>query len=146
MFRIIPKRYTCQNANVNNSKTGQKANLEVYLSMRLRLLENQHIPFWLLKDACWAMVWRPLGIAMIFPTLILSLYLSWRCRKNLGDFLPNAAVTFWITANSIWMLDEFYELGIRWICLLFFGAGTLVIGYWLARYFPVLWKSEQSGK
>jgi hypothetical protein len=137
---------TCQNRNVNNSKTGIKAILEVYLAMRLRLLENLHIPFWLLKDACWAMVWRPLGIAMIVPTLILSLYLSWRCRKNMGDFLPNAAVTFWITANSIWMLDEFYELGIRWICLLFFGAGTLVIGYWLTRYFPVLWKSEQSEK
>jgi hypothetical protein len=79
---------------------------------------------------------------MIVPTLLLSLYLSWRCRKNMGDFLPNAAVTFWITANSIWMLDEFYSLGIRLICLLFFGAGTLVITFWLIKYFPMLWKSD----
>jgi len=111
--------------------------------MRLRLLENLHLPFWLIKDACWALVWRPLGLIMIVPTLLLSVYLTWRCRRNMGDFLPNASVTLWITANSIWMTDEFYALGIKPYCLYFFVAGIISIAIWLVKYFPNLWKISQ---
>jgi hypothetical protein len=108
--------------------------------MRLRLLENLHLPFWLIKDACWAFVWRPLGIVMIAPTFLLSLYLTWTCRKAMGDFLPNLSVTLWISANSIWMTDEFYNLGIKFLCGYFFSAGLVSILIWLFRYFPKMWK------
>jgi hypothetical protein len=111
--------------------------------MRLRLLENLHLPFWLIKDACWALVWRPLGLIMIAPTLLLSVYLTWNCRRNMGDFLPNLSVTLWITANSIWMTDEFYNLGIKSYCLYFFAAGITSIAVWLIKYFPRLWKISQ---
>lgn len=33
-----------------------------------RKMENLHIVFWLFKDIAWCMIWKPLGIAMIFPT------------------------------------------------------------------------------
>lgn len=35
----------------------------------IRGMENLHIVFWLVKDMSWAMLWRPLGIAMIVPTI-----------------------------------------------------------------------------
>jgi hypothetical protein len=62
----------------------------------------------------------------------------------MGDFLPNLSVTFWITANSIWMTDEFYSLGIKSYCLIFFIAGSLSIVVWLIKYFPKLWRISNS--
>ena len=111
--------------------------------MKLRLLENLHIPLWLIKDTCWAMSWRSLGMVMIVPTFSLALYLSWRSRKSPVEFWPNASVSCWITANSIWMIDEFYALNVRYASLFFFGLGGLMIIYWLWRYFLPLWKTLQ---
>lgn len=114
--------------------------------MRVRLLENLHLPLWLIKDACWALVWKPLGILMICPTLLLSIYLTWRSRNSLTEFLPNLSISFWISANSIWMSDEFYELGIRNWSLIFFALGLISISFWLVAYFPALWKqTKQNG-
>jgi hypothetical protein len=112
--------------------------------MRVRLLENLHLPLWLIKDACWALVWKPLGIMMISPTLLLSIYLTWRSRNSPAEFLPNLSISFWISANSIWMIDEFYELGIRTGSLVFFALGLFSIAYWLIKYFPVLWKNSKN--
>jgi hypothetical protein len=109
--------------------------------VRIRLLENLHLPLWLIKDACWALVWKPLGILMIAPTFLLSVYLTWKSRQSMSEFLPNLSISFWISANSIWMTDEFYELGIRNVSIVFFTLGLLVIGIWLVRYFPGLWKA-----
>lgn len=108
--------------------------------MRNRLLENLHLPFWLIKDLCWAMVWKPLGIMMIVPTVSLAVYLALRTRRNPKEFLPNLAIACWISANSIWMCDEFYALGIKSNCILFFSAGLIAILIWLFRYFPGEWK------
>jgi hypothetical protein len=36
------------------------------IPMRFRKMENLHIVFWLFKDVAWCMVWKPLGILMIF--------------------------------------------------------------------------------
>ena len=50
---------------------------EVYeIPLRYRKMENLHIVFWLFKDISWCMIWRPLGIAMIFPTLFIDLDLD----------------------------------------------------------------------
>jgi hypothetical protein len=111
--------------------------------MRLRILENLHLPLWLIKDTCWAMMWRPLGVAMIVPTIMLAYYITWRCRKVMADLLPNLAVSCWITANSIWMADEFFELGIKSFCLVFFGAGIISIAWWLMVYFPGQWRASK---
>ena len=42
------------------------------IPLRYRKMENLHIVFWLFKDISWCMVWRPLGLAMILPTLIIT--------------------------------------------------------------------------
>ncbi len=74
---------------------------------RYRRMENMHIVFWLLKDISWCMVWKPLGIAMIFPTLIISIIIAWRTRQVISELAHNVAITFWISANSLWMISEF---------------------------------------
>ncbi len=75
---------------------------------RYRKMENMHILFWLIKDLSWCMIWQVLGILMIFPTLIISIIIAWRTRRMASELAHNLAVTFWITANSYWMISEFW--------------------------------------
>jgi hypothetical protein len=74
-----------------------------------RKMENLHIVFWLIKDISWCMVWRPLGIAMIFPTLIVSIIIAWRTRQFVSELCHNVAISFWISANAYWMISEFLK-------------------------------------
>lgn len=73
----------------------------------LRHFENLHIPLWLLKDTCWMMEWKTLGITMIIPTVSVALYLTAKSLKT-KDFYINLAVSFWIAANAFWMCCEFF--------------------------------------
>jgi hypothetical protein len=53
---------------------------------RYRRMENMHIIFWLFKDISWCLELKPLGIAMVFPTLIISIIspgVPEACRRNL---------------------------------------------------------------
>jgi len=54
------------------------------------------------------MIWEVLGIAMIFPTLIISIVIAWRTRAMRSELAHNLAISFWITANSLWMIAEFF--------------------------------------
>ena len=74
---------------------------------KFRKTENLHILFWLAKDISWAMLWRPLGIAMIFPTIGVALLITWQTRKLKAELFHNLAIVFWIIANATWMLLEF---------------------------------------
>jgi len=85
---------------------------------RFRKMENMHIVFWLLKDISWCMIWKVLGIAMIFPTLIISIIIAWRTRQLKAELAHNLAITFWISANSLWMISEF------------FGFDTIAVGHY----------------
>lgn len=79
------------------------------IPLRYRKMENLHIVFWLFKDISWCMIWRPLGVAMIFPTLIISIIIAWRTRGLVSELTHNLAITFWISANSLWMISEFFH-------------------------------------
>ncbi|WP_238430066.1 hypothetical protein [Chitinophaga agri] len=63
-------------------------------------MENLHIVFWLLKDIGWCLIWKPLGIAMIFPTLIIALVIAYRTRQFMSELCHNLAIAVWIMANS----------------------------------------------
>lgn len=105
-----------------------------------RRMENLHIVFWLLKDVSWCMVWRPLGLAMIAPTLAIAIIIAWRTRHLASELAHNLAIVLWITANSYWMISEFFgfdavlisSLGItgKHLALVPFGAGLLVLAYY----------------
>src|SRR5215203_7316391 len=76
---------------------------------RYRRMENMHIVFWLLKDISWCMIWKVLGIAMILPTLSIAIAIAWRTREIKSELAHNLAVAFWISANSLWMIAEFFQ-------------------------------------
>jgi hypothetical protein len=109
------------------------------ISVKNRKIENLHIVFWLLKDLSWCMVWKPLGIAMIIPTLIISVVIAYRSRHILSEWCHNIAVTLWIMANSYWMISEFVAIDTikiyeNWtykhLALIPFVLGTLPLIYY----------------
>ena len=79
------------------------------IPLKYRKIENLHIVFWLIKDLCWCVVFKPLAIAMIIPTLIIAAGITWQNRKIATEFYHNIAVFFWIVANCLWMFSEFYN-------------------------------------
>ena len=74
--------------------------------LKIRKYENLHIVFWLIKDTCWMMEWRTLGLILIAPTIFIAFFISLKTRTE-SEFFINLAITFWIIANSFWMCCEF---------------------------------------
>jgi hypothetical protein len=108
-------------------------------------MENLHIVFWLLKDMSWCMVWKPLGIVMIAPTLVISCIILIRTRSLMSEFCHNLAITLWITANSYWMISEFLlfdnqvlsgNITYKHLSIIPFVAGLLVLLYYYLRWRP----------
>jgi hypothetical protein len=106
---------------------------------KYRQMENMHIVFWLLKDISWCLIWKVLGIAMIFPTLAIAVIIAWRTRQIKSELAHNLAILFWISANSFWMISEFMEfdsvpvlLGItgKHLALIPFICGALVLAWY----------------
>jgi hypothetical protein len=101
---------------------------------KFRKTENLHILFWLVKDLSWAMIWKPIGIFMIVPTLGVALLITWQTRKIKSELFHNLAVTFWICANAMWMLLEFSGLDdqYRKYTSIPFGIGLFfILSYYL---------------
>ncbi|MBI2283673.1 MAG: hypothetical protein HYU71_08190 [Bacteroidetes bacterium] len=108
-------------------------------------MENLHIVFWLFKDVAWCMVWKPLGIVMILPTLVISIIIAWRTRQYMSELCHNLAISIWITANSYWMLSEFLgfdhyaligELTFKHLALIPFALGILILGFYYLIWKP----------
>lgn len=115
---------------------------ELYsIPARYRKIENLHIVFWLIKDLCWVMLWKPLGLIMIVPTIGAALLITWQTRTIKSELLHNLAVVFWISANAYWMLAEFYSKddSLRYYAVIPFIFGIITVGYY---YLGLLFKSE----
>ena len=101
--------------------------------IRLRRLENLHIVFWLVKDTCWLLEFRLLGTIMVVPTIFLAAYML-KITFGHTEFLLNAAVLCWITANSTWMLLEFFnDNGYKIVALIPFVLGLVSISLYYIR-------------
>ncbi len=72
----------------------------------LRKWEYIHIPLWLIKDSCWMMEWKLMGIIMIIPTVLIALLITAKSFRQ-NEFFINLAISFWICANAYWMCCEF---------------------------------------
>ncbi len=112
---------------------------------RYRKMENMHIVFWLLKDISWCMIWKVLGIAMVIPTLSIAIVIAWRTRDIKSELAHNLAVAFWISANSLWMIAEFFSFDemVVWkeftgkhLALVPFVTGALILLYYYAVQRP----------
>jgi hypothetical protein len=105
------------------------------MKYQIRKYENFHILLWLFKDLCWATISKSAGVFMIAPTLALAIYITAINRSDKAELAHNLAVCFWICANSIWMIGEFYyEDGLRPPAIVFFVLGLTVM---LFYYVPV---------
>ncbi len=115
------------------------------IPLRYRTMENLHIVFWLFKDLSWCMFWRPLGIAMIFPTLLIAMVIAWRTRHMMSEWAHNVAIVLWIMANSYWMISEFFHfdghlvygaITYKYLAVIPFVAGILVLAWYYLWYAP----------
>ncbi|HMC99902.1 MAG TPA: hypothetical protein VKH37_07110 [Ferruginibacter sp.] len=104
-----------------------------------------HIAFWLMKDISWCMIWKVLGITMIVPTLTVAIIIAWRTRQMKSELAHNLAIAFWISANSLWMISEFFHFDsmIIWkdftgkhLALVPFITGALILLYYYAIQRP----------
>ena len=119
---------------------------EVYsIPIRYRKMENLHIVFWLLKDIRWCMIWKPLGIAMIFPTLVIAIVIAFRTRQFMSEVCHNVAIVVWITANSYWMISEFLhfdtnvlfgEYTYKHLAIIPFATGIIILAYYYLWWRP----------
>ena len=102
---------------------------------RFRRIENLHIVFWLIKDLCWVMLWKPLGLFMILPTVGAALLITWQTRHIKSELAHNSAVVFWIIANAYWMITEFFSNDdtLRYYAVIPFSLGIIVITYYYIR-------------
>lgn len=132
---------------MNPTKENQYSN-----PARYRRLENLHIVFWLFKDISWCMIWQVLGIIMVIPTLSVAIYISYRTRHIKSELAHNLAVAFWISANSYWMISEFFgfdEMHIwngyegKHLAMIPFIIGVLILGWYYLIQRPRERKSEQ---
>ena len=81
---------------------------------------------------------------MIAPTLFVAFHITYLSRKNIPELLHNIAVACWITANSVWMVGEFYfEDGTRDLASGFFISGLGVILFYYAYYLPFVVKRKK---
>ena len=106
---------------------------------KYRRMENMHIAFWLMKDISWCMIWKVLGIAMVIPTLSIAIIIAWRTRHIAAELAHNLAITFWISANSYWMISEFFgfdemvvwrEFTGKHLALIPFVTGAMLLLYY----------------
>ena len=140
-------------ANINPEPSGDtgeiisnsKHELSYAIPLRYRKMENLHIVFWLFKDISWCLFWQPLGLAMILPTLIISIVIAWRTRNLVSELCHNVAITLWISANSYWMISEFFgfdenvisgSLLYKHVSIVPFALGVLTLAYYYAYFKP----------
>lgn len=115
-----------------------------HIPLHFRKMENLHIVFWLFKDVAWCMIWKPLGLAMILPTLLISIVIAWRTKDIMSELCHNLAITAWISANSYWMISEFFAFD----ALPVYGNITykhlamipFLIGILLLAFYYIFWK------
>ena len=115
---------------------------------RFRKIENLHIVFWLIKDLAWAMLWKPLGLIMIIPTVGAAVLITWQTRHLRSELMHNLAVVFWILANGYWMITEFYSDNdaLRYYTAIPFSLGLAVISYHYIGEFLIKNKNKSKNK
>jgi hypothetical protein len=90
------------------------------------------------------MLWRPLGIAMLVPTLSVAIVITYQTRNIKAELFHNLAIVFWICANGFWMIAEFWDRDdLRNWTTIPFGIGLFFI---LSYYLFVLPREKRKKK
>lgn len=121
-------------------------NNQYNIPLKYRKMENLHIVFWLFKDVAWCLGLKWLGTVMIIPTMIISIVIAYRTRQYVSELCHNLAITVWISANSYWMISEFFGFDhkVIWgtytykhLALIPFTIGILILGYYYLVWKPL---------
>jgi hypothetical protein len=98
-----------------------------------RVTENFHILLWLIKDTCWVLEIKMLGLAMILPAILMAVLITKRSSQT-SEFYVNLSVFFWICANSFWMCVEFFDLlQFKYITAFPFALGFVAFGIYVYK-------------
>ncbi len=101
---------------------------------KIKKFESLHIVFWLIKDSCWMLQLRWLGIIMVIPTVTIAVMIVYITRKTIDIFL-NLAILCWIIANSLWMYIEFFTTGeLKLWSSIPFAVGFIFTGIYYYKY------------
>lgn len=121
-------------------------NNQYNIPLKYRKMENLHIVFWLFKDIAWCLGFKWLGTLMIIPTLLIAIVIAYRTRQFISELCHNIAITVWISANSYWMISEFFgfdhkviwgEFTYKHLAIIPFTIGILVLGYYYLIWKPL---------
>lgn len=94
---------------------------------KIRRYENLHIVFWLVKDTCWMLEIKWLGVLMVLPTMAVAIYIVARTFRT-SEVYISFAILFWITANSYWMVVEFFnDNQLKNLAAIPFGLGFVFV-------------------
>ncbi len=112
---------------------------------RIRKFENLHILFWLGKDISWCLEWKIMGLIMIVPTFLLAVVITFITRHNRKELFHNFAICMWISANSLWIVGEFYgHESFRGIAKYLFIIGITAILWYYTSDFLLAKKTEET--
>jgi hypothetical protein len=101
---------------------------------KIKKFENLHIVFWLIKDSCWMLECRLMGVLMVIPTVSIAMIIVYMSRKT-SDVYLNLAILFWISANSFWMYTEFFTTGeLKLWATLPFALGFVFTGLYYYKF------------
>ncbi len=104
---------------------------------KIRKYESTHVVFWLIKDTCWMLELKWLGAIMVAPTIGIAIYIVYKTIGTI-DLYINLAILFWISANSFWMMMEFFnDNEYRYFASIPFALGFIFVGIF---YFKTLRK------
>ncbi len=83
-----------------------------------------------------------LGVTMVFPTLIIALFIINQTKKSKEIYI-NLAILFWITANSFWMFTEFFDYKEYKLFAAYpFALGFIFVGFYFRKLFTLYSKNE----
>lgn len=83
---------------------------------------------------------------MILPTLSVAAWLTWKARECRTEFIHNLAVVWWLCANAVWMIGEFFfNDGTRHIAMAFFATGSVCLVVQGVREVVIDFVSVKSG-
>ncbi len=116
------------------------------IPLKFRRMENMHIVFWLFKDISWCMEFKTLGTVMIIPTLAIAIWIAIKNRQYVSEVCHNVAIVFWISANSFWMLSEFFHFDETPLLFGLTGKQTAMIPFCLGLccliYYYLIWRPQ----
>ncbi len=101
----------------------------------VRAGENFHIVLWLVKDTCWAMDLAVPATLMVLPTIAVAVLIAWKYRHEAYERAHALATVCWISANSTWMVGEFFFADrFRTPAIVLFAVGMCcVLWYYLVE-------------